>query len=229
MLTTLYDGYDAQARIRWIGWAKYLEAGLRLLNGNGQGASTELESAKAFFEADDAEGRRKTACDVLAVAAHRVQGEPSNAVAKTERLWVPSGSEPNLEELAAALDFEIAEAARETQSDAEAGHHYRLAANLGHRPLLRCAAKLGLAELEATPEDEAESHLNEAMAIALGCQFRRLLADAAVTAHRRRRLGHDEALDRLREYQDVLPGWDDPKGPDLERFLDSHHRIVCVW
>lgn len=229
VLTTLYDGYDAQARVRWIGWAKYLEAGLMLLNGNGQGAAVELQSAKAFFEADDVEGRRRAACDVLAVAAYRIQGDPRNAKSMAEMAWVPSGSEPNLEELAASRAFEVAETAREVRSDTDAGEHYRLAASLGHRPQLRCAAKLGLAELETTPEDLAESHLNEAMAIATSCRFRRLLADVAVTAHRRRLLRRDEALDRLRQYKDVLPGWDDATGTDVEHYLDGHHRIVCVW
>jgi len=108
VLATLYDGYDAQARIRWIGWAKYLEAGLRLLNGKGEEAASELEAARSFFEADDSDGRRRAACDVLTLAAYRILPDAEKASKAAQDLWLPSSNEANIVELAATRDFEVA-------------------------------------------------------------------------------------------------------------------------
>jgi tetratricopeptide (TPR) repeat protein len=224
-LTTLYDGYDAQARIRWIGWAKYLEGGLRLLDGDGAAAATELYAAMEFFEADDTSGRRKKACEVLIAAAKRLQGDTSTSA----RIWLPSGADPNIVELAATLDFEVAESAREALEHDKAACHYASAADLGRRPLLRCAALLGIAELEPATSERATDALREARDIATRCQFRRLQADAVVTAHRLG-LPRNDALRQLAEFADVLPGWDSNGASAPDAFLDNeHHRIVCVW
>jgi tetratricopeptide (TPR) repeat protein len=226
-LGTLYDGYDSQARIRWRGWARYVNGGLQVLDGRGRDALSELAAAYEFFEADDSSGQRKVACKLVEAAAKRILGDTSAAA----RIRISRGIDPVLLDLRAALDFELAEAARE-QGPArydEAERRYRAAASVAKRPLLNCAALIGLAELEHGRGDDGRPTLERARELALEHGFRRLQVDAVVTAYRIRLVSRDKAALQLSDLLDALPrfGLDTPS---VDRVLDEpNHRLVCVW
>jgi tetratricopeptide (TPR) repeat protein len=236
-LGRLYRGYDAQARVRWMGWARYQQAGLALLLGEPERAIDELNSAERYFSADDDSGRRRAECLVLAAAAHRQAGNLRPAF--TLRPIV--GTDPVADLHNKTVAFERAEAYRSQGEFNQALEDYDEALVSRERPMLRCVVLLGRAECLLAVANgqggaarngdafiaQAEQLVEQALGLAQRCELRHVVGHVLVTAERVRPSA--DPAGRLAPYREVLGAVLSDWAAPIEDLISGDHPIYCLW
>ncbi len=147
-LGEFFDGLDALASIRWVGWALFLQACIAIYKDDPDAGLRYLAPAAESFDADHLPSA-VVSCDTVKLTAARLAGDDRLFEQTAHRLEDWQAVPGTTAFTGAAIDIELAEHHRtHSRPDQARAIYDRLRADQTASPYHRCLALAGAAELD---------------------------------------------------------------------------------
>ena len=193
-LGRFYQGIDALAGVRWIGWAEWHAACLDLYAGAHTSALKHLETTRLMFEADGLVAG-VTAGWTVEMTARRMAGDDEGFQAARQEVESRRGMRGWTTYTDHSIAQEVLERRRRVEPTEELRAGYRrLAAESEGNPAHLGLLLLGLAELDRVLGRDNAALVERARRVAADHSLGYLSAHAAIADYLAGRLGSDEAL-----------------------------------
>lgn len=203
-LALFFDGYDALASVRWIGWARFQRACVRIHNEDGLGALLDLADARTLFEADNLPiGVADTL--IVQLTASRMLRDSNLFDATLASLESIRPSVPDWTAVtSAAISLEVAEHARMRGDPHRAASIYREVVD-ARQGLHTITALVGLGEIEREAGQAHPPSTLAALPLASKRGLRLLQVHAFVTLALADPMGASGHIASIRELGVIIP------------------------